>query len=175
MPLSEEEKKQRKRESNKRYREKNKEYIKEWREKNKEKIQEYKKEYRQNNKEKIQEYTKEYAENNKEKIIEQNREYYKNNKEKFKEYRQTPEAKKRVTISGWVSNRGLNESKEDLDRIYHLRETQELCNACDCILTRNGDRSSTEACMDHDHETGRFRHIICRCCNSHDNWKKYFC
>ena len=149
MPLSEEERKQRHKESTKRYYEKNKE--------------------------KFKESGKEYREQNKEKRKESQRQYKEKNKEKIKEYYERPEVKKRQTITKWVNVLGLKESKEDLDRIYHLRQTQELCNACDCILTRDGDRSSTQACMDHDHETGRFRHIICNSCNSQDNWKKYFC
>ena len=137
----------------------------------KEERKEYYKQYREKNKEKL----KEYREKNKEKQKEYMKEYVKKNKENKKEYDQTPEVKKSKTISEWVNVFGLKESKENLDRIYHLRVTQELCNACDIKLTRNGDRSSTQACMDHDHETGRFRHIICNSCNSQDNWKKYFC
>ena len=115
----------------------------------------------------------------KERLRLQQKQYRKGNQEKEKErhrkYGQTPVGKKVNTISHWVNNLGLQESPEDLDRIYELRETQELCNACDVKLTRNGDRCSTDASMDHDHETHRFRHIICHKCNSHDNWKKYFC
>ena len=155
--------------------EEKKEYKKQYYQKNKEKILEHKKEYYKKNKE----HKKEYYKKNKEKVKESGKEYREQNKEKRKEYdkkyKQLPEVKKRNTISEWVNVFGLKESKENLDRIYHLRETQELCNACDIKLTRNGDRSSTEPCMDHDHETGRFRHIICRSCNSQDKWKKYFC
>ena len=103
--------------------------------------------------------------------------YYANKEkvlEKAKEYNQTPNGKKTQTLSDW-KRRGLQESPEDLDRIYELWQTQELCNACDCVLTRDGDNSSTDASMDHDHITNRFRHIICRSCNTNDNWKKYFC
>ena len=78
------------------------------------------------------------------------------------------------TLCQW-NQRGLQESPEDLDRIYELYLHQECCNACDCVLTRDGDNSSTQACMDHCHITHKFRHIICRSCNTHDNWKKYFC
>ena len=106
---------------------------------------------------------KKYSDANKEKITERDR-----------KYKQTPNGKKVNTLCSWKSI-GLQESKEVLDIIYELWQTQELCNACDCVLTRNGDRSSTDASMDHCHITHRFRHIICRACNNHDRWKQYFC
>ena len=115
-----------------------------------------------------------YREENPEKLAEQSKKYYEEHKDKIKEYQQTPHGKKIHTLSHWKS-RGLHETQEELDRIYELYLNQELCNACDCVLTRNGDRCSTDVCMDHDHDTNRFRHIICRSCNTMDNWKKYFC
>ena len=129
--------------------------------------------YRENNIEKSKEKSRKYRENNIEKLKEKSKKYYENNPEYFKEYSQTPIGKKNRTINKWNCS-GLQESKEELDRIYELWQTQSLCNACDCVLTRDG-ACSTQACMDHDHDTNRFRHIICRSCNTHDNWKKYFC
>jgi hypothetical protein len=94
--ITEEQKKEHRKQRNKEYNENNKqaltEYKKEYRENNKEKI----KEYRENNKEdllkkkreydlKNREKNKEYYENNKEKINEQKKEYRKKNKEYFKE------------------------------------------------------------------------------------------
>ena len=158
--------------------------------KNPEKVKEHNKNYRQTHKEELvkyreehkeerKEYDRQYREENAEKVKEQQRLYYEEHKEELNErmrqYRQTSAGKKSHTISSWVTDLGLKESPEDLDRIYELRENQELCNACDCVLTRTGKRISTDACCDHDHDTHRFRHIICRTCNTHDNWKKYFC
>ena len=123
--------------------------------------------------------TAKHSEKNTGKRAEYSRKYYEEHKEERKEYKrqynQSPAGKKLRTINEWVTKLGLQESDEDLDRIYELRETQELCNACDVKLTRNGDRSSTDASMDHDHETHRFRHIICNGCNVQDKWKQYFC
>jgi hypothetical protein len=121
------------------------------------------KKYREENPEKLKEANKKYREENPEKV-----------KEYYEKYQQSPNGKKVNTLGNWT-NRGLEESKEDLDRIYELYLTQELCNACDIQLTRNGDNSSTQACMDHDHITNRFRHIICKSCNTQDKWMQYFC
>ena len=83
--LTEEEKKDRRREQFKRYRENNKEKIKiaqkKWCEENKEK----RKEYRIKNKAKIAKRAEFYYEKNKEKIKEKHKEYYEGNKDKFKE------------------------------------------------------------------------------------------
>tara|TARA_R110000796_G_scaffold212141_1_gene328278 strand:- start:735 stop:1262 length:528 start_codon:yes stop_codon:yes gene_type:complete len=161
--LSDDEKKERKRlqqlKYSKKYREDNPEYFKKYREDN----PEYFKKYREENSEQLKESNKKYREENSEKLKEYNR-----------EYRETPTGKKNRTLADWKYN-CLQETQENLDRIYELWQTQECCNACDCVLTRDGDRSSTQASMDHDHITNRFRHIICHSCNSHDNWKKYFC
>ena len=97
------------------------------------------------------------------------------NREKRREYDQTPNGKKSKTKNRWKIN-GMLFTSEEFERIYNLYLTQELCNACDVKLTRGGIyNTQTRACMDHDHETGLFRHIICHTCNVHDNWKKHFC
>lgn len=139
----------------------------------------------QENKKEIAEYNKEHKETAKarskkwrEHNPEQAKKYYQENKEKIAEYDrlwfQSPSGKKSNTLSSWKSG-GLQESKENLDRIYELSLNQELCNACDIKLTRDGNRNATDVTMDHDHDTGRFRHIICKSCNNNDNWKQYFC
>ena len=121
---------------------------------------------------------KKYYQENREEMLETNRKYKETNKEKQKEYskkyKQTPIGKKLHTLADW-KYRNLQETQEELDRIHELYLHQELCNACDIKLTRNGDNHPTQACMDHDHITHRFRHVICRSCNNNDKWKKYFC
>ena len=125
---------------------------------------------------------KEYYEKNKEKLSKQHKEYWVKNKEKLKErnneymkaYSQTPQGKKVYRIVNWKRS-GLLESKEKIEELYEIYTTIKLCEACDIELTRTGKYSSTDICLDHCHTTGRFRLMLCRKCNSMDNWKQYFC
>ena len=134
--------------------------------------------YKEKNPEKIKEHSRKYRENNPEKVKEQTAKYREEHREKYSEYnrqyKQTPAGKKSNKLADWKHS-GLQETKEELDIIYDLYLHQELCYSCDCILTRNGDNSQDQACMDHDHTTHKFRQICCRACNSHDNWMQYWC
>ena len=118
-----------------------------------------------------------YYEKNKEKLLNKQKKYYENNKEQradyYEKWRETDNGKKSLTIANWKRN-GLIENKEFLEEIYELYLNQEECNACGITLTRTGKCSNTDVTMDHDHSTGKFRHIICGYCNRKDNWKKYF-
>ena len=127
MVLSAEEKRIRKSERNKK-----------WREKNKEKVLQYEKEYRKENKDKIAEYQK--------------------------EYNQTPQGIKSRVISGWKKS-GL--VHEDYDVLYETYLQTNECNVC-----KKEFKDSFDRCMDHDHSTGLFRQVLCRNCNTQDNWKK---
>ena len=110
---------------------------------------------------------KKYRENNKEKIAEMKREYRQNNKEhlaeKNKIYDKTPAGKKSKIMRSWRSA-GVKNVNEKLYNDY-IATTY-----CECCLKEF--ISSFDRCLDHDHETGEFRWVICRNCNSHDNWKK---
>ena len=114
---------------------------------------EYMKEYRLKNKEKLtlqnKEYKKEYRKNNKEKLTLKMREYRKDN----------PECKKRETIYDW-KRRGL--ICEDYDKLYEYYLSIYECQNCGFQLNQD---LSTRKCMDHCHNTGQFRQILCNYCN----------
>jgi len=59
--------------------------------------------------------------------------------------------------------------KGDLEDLYenvYIPETN--CWCC------NHDFSKYQKCMDHDHNTGEFRQILCQACNNNDSWLKYY-
>jgi len=141
MVLTEEERKQRKKEYQKEYRENNKEQRKEWRE---------------NNKEHIKQKAKEYYQNNKEHIKQQNKEYN-------KQYSQTENGRKSNTISNW-KNYGV--IHDNFDELYNHYISTNKCDVCSYEFDEKNWK-----CLDHDHDTGKFRQILCNGCNIYDNWK----
>ena len=166
MVLTEEERRERKRIYNKKYRqsengkeaqkkyresEKNKEYQKKYRKS--EKIKEYKKS------EKSKEYQKKYKES--EKYKNKKKKYTKSekNKEAQKRYFQSEKGKKSSLKNGWKSQ-GLN--MENFEEIYERYTMAIFCDICECVLEGNG---RNRKCMDHCHLTGEFRNIVCNYCN----------
>ena len=103
-----------------------------------------------------------------EKLREYHREYCLKHKEKRKEYRRkwredNPDKnQKSIFMSRW-KRRGL---VGDLEAIYERWLNTTDCDVCKVSL--EGSRK----CMDHDHQSGEFRHILCWRCNTCDFWKK---
>jgi hypothetical protein len=165
MILTEEEKKERKKEYNTLYREKNKEKLREkdrlYYEKNKEKRKEEYKEYRQKNKEKNKECIRLWREQNKEYLKEKGRLYREKNKEKNKEYHKTENGKKSYIINGW---KRINVKNDDFDKLYDYYLNCKNCEECNVKLT-SGRCGANHKCLDHDHKTGEFRNVLCHTCN----------
>ena len=106
---------------------------------------------------------KKYYEKNKEKL----KEYHENNRGKrikqMKEYNQTEYAIKSRKISKW-KKRGL--ICDNYEQLYNHYCKTAYCDYCKVKLTIDKKNTSTTKCMDHCHETGLFRNILCLSCNN---------
>ena len=125
---------------------------------------EEKKEYYQKNKEKMLLQHKKWRENNKEKIKEQDKEYRLKNKERDKErkknWTKTEYGKMRTQIARW-KNLGIRERYEnEYEDMYKWKQVYPYCMNC-CKLFK----STFDKCLDHNHNTGFSRAILCRSCN----------
>ena len=90
--------------------------------------------------------------------------YYEKNRNEVLQKNKTDERRlKSARINNW-KRRGLI---GDLNELYEKYMTTLNCEKCnyEFIDTKN-------KCLDHSHETGEFRFILCRNCNNWDNWKK---
>jgi len=81
---------------------------------------------------------------------------YDGNKEKQREYNRK---------CAWKSKGVIG----DLDAIHERWLNAINCEVCGIRL---GGNASEMKCMDHDHDTGEFRYILCMSCNNHDRWKE---
>jgi len=123
------------------------EYMKEYnqRPERREKKLKYSKEYYQKNKERKAEYAKRYNALNKEKIA-----------KRRKVYRDSPEAK-RVNLNGALL-RKYGITLEERNKI--IAEQNNKCVICRRVLNDKNIH------VDHNHDTGNLRGILCRFCNS---------
>lgn len=127
--------------------------------------------YYERNKETLKQKAKERYERDKEQILLKKKEHYKNNREAKKkwqrEYYSCPEKNKNNRIGMW-KRRGV--VSDDFDALYEKYINTYECELCKCELSR-GKGLVGRRHLDHDHETGLFRNILCGKCNIHLNKK----
>lgn len=86
--------------------------------------------------------------------------------EYYKVWRYTPAGKKSRTISSWKS---LGVIHDDWDALY-----EQYLQATNCDVCKNGFKNTRDRCLDHCHQTGKFRQFLCQKCNIRDRWKLFF-
>ena len=140
--------------------EKAREYYQKIKGRDSERRKAYMKIYRNKNKDSLREYNLSYYEKNKEHLRKNAREYFQNNKtdekrERHIEYTKTwySEHREEVRIKALMNNYGLT-----LEEYEVMLERQE--NKCSICGSKH-----TVLCVDHNHETGKVRGLLCHSCN----------
>ena len=104
--------------------------------------------------------SKEYYSENKEKLLEQRKEYYSENKDKILEYKKEyySENKDRKKCLYLQRTYGIT-----LDEYNQMFTDQNGC----CAVCGKHEKEHTKALsVDHDHETGEVRELLCHACNT---------
>ncbi len=170
-------------EYNKQYYENNKEklkkYQKQYYQANKEKIKQRQKQYYQKHKEKRKEYLKQYQAKHKEKYKEYGKRYYKNhkeqrkhnleqfkekNKEYFKQYHKKHINAYRyyIRLFSWKKH-NINITWQQYAMLW-LKQNRK-CAICGKPIKLFSNSSNDTAQVDHDHNTGKIRGLLCYNCN----------
>jgi len=131
-----------------------------------EKSKEYKKEWVKKNKLKDKERKADWYKKNRERILQNNKNYYLENKEHKKEYYAKWQNENHNTVMkhSWKQHGIKLREGEDWDSVYIQWFIQDYCVDCNCKLIF-GKTTGQYKVLDHDHETGFIRDIVCQGCN----------
>ena len=149
-------------------------YLEEWQEKNKERCKKVAEEYRLNHKEEIVIRGKKYYEKNRTKILEKSKNHHQKNKHNLryveirKKYIQEHKEEKKKYNKEYDSKRIEIKREHNLLREYGItiKDYNDLfikqngkCAICGNLPNKRG------LFVDHDHETGKIRGLLCHNCN----------
>ena len=144
-----------------------KEHQRRYRENNKDKIKKTRDVWNENNREAKKEHQRRYRENNKDKVKKSRAGWYEKNREHINKYQlerlEKKENKMKQMIYVW-KRAGI--ISDDWNSIFNIWYEATECWCCNKFFEK-GDK-----CLDHDHETGEPRAILCRVCNWKDRWIK---
>ena len=144
----------------------------------KEQMKEYNREYNKQNPRDTKEYSKNYYQKNKERLLQLEKERYrkknpipkikftpeeqKESKDKARiKYRATEKGQKIIKKQDW-KKRGVKFTAEEFETIWSQYWKQTECECCGINFTEEWKHKK---CLDHDHNTGEFRFILCWTCN----------
>jgi len=133
----------------------------------KRKKREAQKRYRQKNREKINENNKQYRLDNKEKVNETNKQYRLKNKKKIKEYR----LENREKIKEYHLNNKDRAKHNKLKRKYDItlddynKMLQKQNGSCAICFVKEEQQRNKVLVVDHNHLTGAVRSLLCNNCN----------
>ena len=133
--------------------EKRRESQRKYREKNREKLKETKRKYRENNPEKVKESSRKWIENNTDKVKAYGADYYSRPENILKKKRNDYKRK-------------YNATDEQFDAYVAVTH----CQVCGIGL--NDSIKLTSRCQDHCHTTGKLRKVICSRCNNAEGYYK---
>lgn len=104
-------------------------------------------------------YNREYYQANKEKIKQQHKKYRDNNAEYYRNYLRDYQIKNKDTLNEQRRAWRYGMTTEEMNE--RLEESGDICPICQAAY----GTETTEKCIDHCHETGEIRGIICNKCN----------
>tara|TARA_R110000823_G_scaffold283566_1_gene401726 strand:- start:245 stop:673 length:429 start_codon:yes stop_codon:yes gene_type:complete len=78
-------------------------------------------------------------------------------------YKMSETAKKRMKCQSWVKH-GLIHN--DIDELYEYYLNVKNCETCQIPLISGRYNRSNTRTMDHNHNTGEFRNVLCQRCNT---------
>ena len=78
----------------------------------------------------------------------------------MREYMKTPNGKKRCCLTKWKQQGLIG----NYDEIYERFIKTEKCDLCNLEFIE-GHKGKFKKCMDHNHQTGEFRNVVCHGCN----------